>query len=408
MKNRLEVAREFLRDDGVIFIQCDDNEQAYLKVLCDEIFGRENFVATLVWANTQGGIGSDSMYFRKKHEYILVYTKSKQSLLIYGKEIEDSEKYNLSDEFETTRGKYLLKDLCVGSLGYVPTLDYPIVAPDQTLIYPNLNNEKINRWRWSRDKVEWGLKNDFISFKKKRDGQWGVYTKQYLNCDNEGNIKKRTQQPSSFINKYSNIDSSKHLKTIFGNNVFSYSKPEALIMEILNYATQENDLVMDFFAGSGTTLAVAHKMNRRWIGIEQMDYIESITKERLKKVVGGEQGGISKAVGWQGGGEFVYAELMPLNAIYREKIKDSKDEQELEAIYQDLEQKAFLDYRADLAKMLKDRDFQELDLESKKEILKLILDPNMDYLPYGEIKDESYEIHQEIIALNEKFYEDKQ
>ncbi len=183
-------------------------------------------------------------------------------------------------------------------------------------------------------------------------------------------------------------------------------KPERLIMDIIKATTQENDLVMDFFAGSGTTLAVAHKMNRRWIGIEQMDYIESITKERLKKVVAGEQGGISKAVDWQGGGSFIYAELMPLNAIYKERIKNINDEKMLDSIYKDLESKAFLDYRIDLPEILENKEFKELDLEKKKEALLSILDSNMDYVLYGDIEDKDYAISSEVIELNKIFYGD--
>lgn len=183
-------------------------------------------------------------------------------------------------------------------------------------------------------------------------------------------------------------------------------KPERLLMDIIKATTQENDLVMDFFAGSGTTLAVAHKMKRRFIGIEQMDYIESITKERLKKVVSGEQGGISKALNWQGGGSFIYAELMPLNVAYKERIKNINDEKELEKLYNDLESKAFLDYRIDLDSILKDKEFKELDLQNKQEALLKILDSNMDYVLYGDIQDEDYAISSEVIELNKIFYGD--
>ncbi|EAL1486611.1 site-specific DNA-methyltransferase, partial [Campylobacter upsaliensis] len=181
-------------------------------------------------------------------------------------------------------------------------------------------------------------------------------------------------------------------------------KPEALLQRIIEISTNENDLVMDFFAGSGTTLAVAMKMKRQFIGIEQMDYIESITKERLKKVINGEQGGISKAVDWQGGGSFIYAELMPLNAIYKERIKNINDEKELEKLYNDLESKAFLDYRVDIQKMLNDREFHTLTLEDKREILRLILDPNMDYVLYGDIEDSELGIDKETKELNKIFY----
>lgn len=183
-------------------------------------------------------------------------------------------------------------------------------------------------------------------------------------------------------------------------------KPEALLKRIIELTTQENDLVMDFFAGSGTTLAVAMKMKRRFIGIEQMDYIETITKERLKKVINGEQGGISKALNWQGGGSFIYAELMPLNVAYKERIKNINDEKMLDSIYKDLESKAFLDYRIDLDSILKDKEFKELDLQNKKEVLLSILDSNMDYVLYGDIEDKDYAISDETIELNRIFYGD--
>lgn len=413
MKNRLEVAREFLRDDGVIFVQCDDNEQAYLKVLMDEIFGRENFVATIVWANKEGGGKSDSKHFRQKHEYILCFAKEKQRLEINGQDVEDIDRYTLSDKHESTRGKYQLIKLDSGSLGWIKSLDYPIELDGKTFYAGGSYEKWIDRqqggasikdwgWRWSKDKLEWGLQNDFVEVKQNSKGQWNIYTKQYLNCDSDGNLKPRTLKPMALIEKYSNTQSNRHIKTL--GLGFTYSKPEGLIMEILKYTTNENDLIMDFFAGSGTTLAVAHKMKRKWIGIEQMDYIESITKERLKKVVEGEQGGISKAVQWQGGGSFVYAELMPLNAIYKEKIQNLNNEKELENIYKDLESKAFLDYRVDLQEILKDRDFRDLAFDEKKQILKLILDSNMDYVLYGDIEDEDYAIDKDTIKLNKTFY----
>lgn len=164
---------------------------------------------------------------------------------------------------------------------------------------------------------------------------------------------------------------------------------------------------MDFFAGSGTTLAVAHKMKRRWVGIEQMDYIENITKERLKKVLNGEQGGISKAVNFNGGGSFVYCELMPLNAVFKQKIKKAKTQNDWDELFEDLKQKAFVDYRMDIPNLLKDKDFFELNSTDKKEILFQILDKNMDYMLYTDIEDCDHPIDKETIALNKIFYGEK-
>ena len=181
-------------------------------------------------------------------------------------------------------------------------------------------------------------------------------------------------------------------------------KPEKLLQRILELTTQENDLVLDFFAGSGTTLAVAHKMKRRYIGIEQMEYIESITKERLKKVIEGEQGGISKAVEWQGGGNLVYCELASLNAKFIEQIENCSNENELDNIYEALRKLAFIDYRADIQSDFKDLEFGALSFEEKKRILKKCLDRNMDYIPYADIEDSEYKIDEQTRILNKIFY----
>ena len=269
-------------------------------------------------------------------------------------------------------------------------------------------------------------------FKQNKKGEWSVYKKQYEN--EKGGLVK---PPSIFLDCGNSSQATREIKALFlrqqravglgdykgdkgdasqveplvplekeNENIelFSTPKPEALLKRIIEISTQENDLVMDFFAGSGTTLAVAHKMKRQWIGIEQMDYVESITKERLKKVIQGEQGGVSKALGWQGGGEFIYAELMPLNALYKEKIKNAKDENALSKIYNDLEKFAFLDYRVDLQEMLKDKEFKDLSLESKKAVLFQALDSNMDYLPLSEIEDKEYDISSELVEINKIFY----
>ena len=198
--------------------------------------------------------------------------------------------------------------------------------------------------------------------------------------------------------------SGEKISKMLDTNEFSGQKPEALIKRIIEISTNENDLVLDFFAGSGTTLAVAHKMKRRYIGIEQMEYIESITKERLKKVIEGEQGGISKAVEWQGGGNLVYCELASLNAKFIEQIENCSNENELDNIYEALRKLAFIDYRADIQSDFKDLEFGALSFEEKKRILKKCLDRNMDYIPYADIEDSEYKIDEQTRILNKIFY----
>lgn len=412
MKNRLELARKLLRDDGVIFVQCDNNEQAYLKVLMDDIFKRENFLTTIVWMNKEGGGKSDSKHFRKKHEYILVYAGDEKITEISGKNVEDVDRYRYSDKYENVRGKYQLIKLDSGSLGWVKSLDYPIEY-DGKVYYAGGNKEKWEDrqnggnsikdwgWRWSKQKYLWGLENDFIVFK---DGN--VYTKQYLNCDKDGNIIKRTLQPTGvYIEKYSNTQSNKHIKALFGKNIFNYSKPEGLIKEIMDMATNENDIVLDFHLGSGTTAAVAHKMGRRYIGIEQMDYIKDVTVERLKKVIEGEQGGISEAVNWQGGGSFVYCELLEdaqylVNRV--QKASGHNISQIKEEIYND---KRIVPYitKADLQKA--EEEFEKASLEDKKKILLSLIDKNKLYVNYSELEDEERHVSEEDKVFTRSFYE---
>lgn len=302
MEKRLKLAKELLKDTGVIFISIDDNEQAQLKLLCDGVFGENNFVANLVWENKEGGGKSDSNHFRIKHEYTLVYSSKIDNLKIFGLPIEDEARYKLSDQYESTRGKYQLIGLDSASLGYVKSLDYPIIAPDGTEVYPNIDDKKVSRWRWGKEKLEWGIKNDFVVIKKNQKNNWGVYTKQYINCDNEGNLLTRTIQPIGVISKYSTTQSNRLIKEIFEEVVFTYSKPIELIHYLLKISTQKNAIILDFFAGSGTTGHAVLELNKEDGGNRQFILVtnngdeksehkiaEKITYERLKRVMNGYQ-----------------------------------------------------------------------------------------------------------------------
>ncbi|TLE09518.1 site-specific DNA-methyltransferase [Helicobacter bilis] len=530
MKNRLEIAREFLRDDGVIFIQCDDNEQAYLKVLMDEIFGRENFVGCIVWL--KGNAQNDADTLQRNQEYILCYAKNIESKPIY--KIKQKVKVKAFKDEKTGRFYYEGAGLTMGggdggslenrpNLGYTfyynpqtndikPLLDYDKDSVKTITNHDELynDNEELikqgyvpirppkmgvgnGRWKWALEKTLNEL--DRILIKAGKNG-YSVLRKEWLDSkqvkqEENGNyyaIIEKENPPKSFADFVGSGVGSKENKALFDTKVFNNPKPEALMKYIIEISTRavaegfcddfvgcqgggegsylegndraDNadsrkstqkptpDLVMDFFAGSGTTLAVAMKMKRQFIGIEQMEYIESITKERLKKVINGEQGGISKAVDWQGGGSFIYAELMPLNAIYKERIKNlachtepihcyaefapchtersevsqntestrdlHKDislslnmtsiEKELEKIYNDLESKAFVDYRVDIQAMLKDKEFYTLSLDEKRKVLYAILDSNMDYVLYDDIDDSEYGVSDELRELNKIFY----
>ena len=248
---RLLLARNLLSDDGVIFISIDDNEQANLKKICDEVFGMQNFVADLIWMNKEGGGSSDSKLFRIKHEHILCYSKNIEVIEIKGVEIGNIDRYSLADEY---RGKYYLQKLGMGSIQYSSRLDYPIKCPDGSCVTPTENNSG-NRacWRWSEEKLTWGIKNNYIVFKKDKNNTWIVYTKQYLNYDNEGNKIDRTQRPMGIIEQFSSTQGSKQIQSLLGKGNFDYPKDKNLISYLLGRATHSDSIIMDFFSGSATT-----------------------------------------------------------------------------------------------------------------------------------------------------------
>ncbi|WP_169777382.1 site-specific DNA-methyltransferase [Campylobacter mucosalis] len=354
MKNRLEIARELLRDDGVIFVQCDDNEQAYLKVLMDEIFGRENFERQIIWRIGWVSGFKTTADIVRNHDTILVYSKNHLNLKLNKIYLT---KENYQNRFNDSNKKEILTKL--REMG-----------------------------------IDKQHSNDFVNFIE------NIGLPDRYPLETTWNCSQYDKLNSIAIVSFSGEKISKMLDT----NEFSGQKPEALLQRIIEISTNENDLVLDFFAGSGTTLAVAHKMKRRYIGIEQMDYIENITKERLKKVIEGEQGGISKAVEWSGGGNLIYCELASLNAKFIEKIENSNDENELNQIYENLQKLAFIDYRVDIQNDLNDLEFSILDFKDKKRILKKCLDRNMDYIPYADMNDSEYKIDDETKKLNDIFY----
>ncbi|MGT0090190.1 site-specific DNA-methyltransferase [Helicobacter pylori] len=409
MKNRLEAAREFLSDDGVIFVQCDDNEQAYLKVLMDEIFLRENFVSCITHIVKPEG----RMYGQvaKTHEYILVYAKNINNLIF-----NEIEKEGHAFSYVDEKGGFDLKNLENGNFTVFnssnrPNLRYGFFVDEETInsdgfmpvyteykdglteVMPKTKDSFEYVWRWGKEKASNEIfdivatknKNSILIFQKTRSSTTRAKS---IFWDKSMITKKGTDE----------------IKILFNNgSVFDTPKPEALISRILEISTNENDLVLDFFAGSGTTCAVAHKMKRRYIGIEQMDYIETITKERLKKVIEGEQGGISKKCDFKGGGSFVYAELKEVNLEIKKQILNAKSANECQKIFDDLNEH-FLK-RAD-CKIggIHSEEFQNLDLNEQKRICCALLDSNEDYLNLGDIDEDTWGIDGITKKYNEIFY----
>ena len=412
MKNRLTIARQLLKDEGVIFVQCDDNEQAYLKVLMDEIFGNDNFISNLIWEKKTGA--SDAKEIAVITEFSIMFSKWKDKVLFSkNNNSYDLTRYKYKDEFFSERGQYYIDNLDRGGLQYSDSLNYGIECPDGTIAFPNGRKEFLNDgwiWKWSKKKFDWALKNKFIEFResKTKESGWAVCYKNYLLVDNKNQPIERSAPHKNLIKGILNTHASSEIQKLFGKKVFSTPKPEKLLEIIIEMATNENDIVLDFHLGSGTTAAVAHKMNRKYIGIEQMDYIETVTVERLKKVMEGEQGGISKDVNWQGGGSFVYAELMEYNQYFITKIQEATTKEQILEIWNEMQEKAFLSYQFD-KDIFNERleAFKTASLETMQHYLIEVLDKNQLYVNLSEIEDKNFAISDQDKALNYSFYKNK-
>lgn len=393
MKNRLEVARELLSDDGLIFVQCDDNEQAYLKVLMDEVFSRNNFISNIVWKGRGGR--QDSKYVAQIHETIIFYAKNKERAVLNKAFIEDTSNY----AYEDSRGNY--KTQLIRKWGSNsrredrPNLFYEVEFEGNKVL-PILPNGDDGCWRWSKNRLEEAIKNDMVVSLEK-DGRTELYEKIY-----KGDGKKQTVF-TSWIDESFSGQGTKVLEEIFKEKVFDYPKPEQLVKKFIDLTTDDGDIVLDYHLGSGTTAAVAHKMNRQYIGIEQMDYIETVSVKRLEKMIEGEQGGISKSVDWQGGGSFVYCELKNDVQEFKNEILEATTKEKLLEVFELAKKSSFLSYRID-PKKLKKNEFEKLSLAEQKQILSEIIDNNNLYVNYSDIDDIDYGISAQDKKLNHAFY----
>lgn len=259
MYPRLKIARELLKEEGVIFISLDDVEISNAKKVCDEIFGESNYICTFVRKN-KAGSGHDSSLIAIEFDYILCYCKELEKVKLHQEtvDIESDNKYKYSDEFLSKRGKYYLRDLDYKG-SYSEGLDYCITAPDGSELYSGGAFGKPNTWRWSKNKFEWGKDNGFIVFKQ-TDSGWKVYIKQYQYVDNNDQPYTR-EIPYRALIDYSNGLGSKECSDLLGSNVFSYPKPTELLKFLLSVASDEDSIILDFFSGSATTAHAVMQLN---------------------------------------------------------------------------------------------------------------------------------------------------
>ena len=393
MRNRLEVAKELLSLDGTIFVTLDDGEAHYAKVLLDEVFGRDCFVSNVVWRSSDNS-NNDAKRFSTDHNHILVFSRTEGWLSNKLSATKDQSKHFKNPDNDP-RGPWFDGNP-LGSPGYRANLVYDIIGPNDDVISPPKNG-----WRWSKETLKQKMTTGEIRFTE--NGK-GIRRRTYLN-------EQKGLPPSSL---WTDLESTGHnrqahfevLKLLAEDGDEDYQvtpKPEKLIQRILQVATAEGDLVLDFFAGTGTTAATAAKMKRRWLGIEQMDYIQDFPMSRLKKVIQGEQGGISKAVEWQGGGSFVYAELAQSNATFVDRIDAAQDIATLQTIHADTQATGYLHYDVDMS-TFDTEGFAALSLDDAKSVLMDCLDANHLYVNLGSLGDTDFNISDEDAAATRSFY----
>jgi len=403
MQNRLEIAKELLTNDGIIYMTISSEGAHYLKVLSDNIFDMENFIADITWQSRKS-VSSDSL-ISVSSNHILVYAKNIKNI--------NKEEFRLfldTDNFKYDdndgRGRYRVEPFDAPNIRR--NLEYQIENPNTNEVYYPPQGRC---WRTTQEEYKRFLKDNRIRFGSK--GVTKPQLKVYLKEASElGKGKTSTTLwndivPNSIVwsETGTTTNGTKHQQKMFGEVVFENPKPEDLVSRALQLSTNENDIVLDFFMGSATTQAVAHKMNRQYIGIEQMDYINTVSIPRLQKVIEGEQGGISKDLDWKGGGSFVYAELASLNDEYVNSIQASKSEENLETVLSNMKERAYLNFKVDLEKVSsKEEAYKALSLEEKKDVLIQVLDMNQLYLSYSEIEDEQYSISEDVKAFNHSFY----
>ncbi len=446
MKNRLEVAKFLLRDDGVIFVQIDDIEHAYLKILLDEIFGRENFVSNISWQRAPEGrtvLGQSATFIINSKEEILTYAKNIKKLSKGNeskKRVDSTEKvlkqYNMYFKKEGVRK--LVKEIKTKSGNKIKifkhsNFEIKRIPSSESNSKRVKNFEKLSRIAAQQE--ESSLQQTILKSIDKDN----LYSVEYIpqSGKHKGINKKSYYLGGGIIlqlSNYAETDGERIFRLADMNDFWSHDeiqvtgisqegnvtlrrgkKPERLVQRIIDLSTRKDDIILDFFMGSGTTCSVAHKMGRQYIGIEQLDYGDDDSVVRLNNVIKGEQSGISKAVNWQGGGEFIYCELMKYNEKFIEEIEKAKDTKALLKIWDEMSAKggsasggkdqAFFKHNIDLQEFEKNLgEFKKLPLNKQKETLIQLLNKNQLYVNFSEMGDKEFKVGEEDKKLNGEFY----
>jgi len=451
MKNRLEVAKELLSSEGSIFVQCDDNEMSYLKVLMDELFGESNFKNMITLESKVAGVSGShhGKSLQNNSEYILFYAKESEkfSLNIIPQKEKELMTYINELKNEGISWKYVQVLVDPGKPELIgETKDG---SGDEILMFEHKNAKTKNINQVAKEKYNGDIKKAYYDNIDKifdtTNAQSSIRKRVMKSMETDTDITSIVYVPTSGKNKgkkirlfykgpkrrlftwlsditYINSDGEVVRKEVAGNlwddiefnninkegNVGfpNGKKPEILIKRIIEMGTEKNDIVLDFFMGSATTPAVSHKLDRNYIGIEQMNYINTIAIPRIKNVIQGEQNGVSKELDWQGGGSFVYAELMEKNRGYLTDVMDAPNQESLQQVFNLMLENADFDFRVDLEEV--QDSLNTLSLEDQKRVLVKILDKNQLYYNYSEIDDENVRdlISDKDYEFNKNFYKE--
>lgn len=446
MRNRLKLAYKLLKSDGYLFVQCDDNEQAYLRVLIDEIFNKDNFINVVTVKTKIGGVSgsSEGKSLKDATEFINIYAKNKSESLLnpvyvktplnkYVQQYQDDGKsWKYTSIITNMSGKKKVKEIDGFTFYSYDTFETKSVtrfAKDNGLtvdeVY-NKYNDKIFRTTNAQSSIRQTVISEtkdinsvivgceYIPTKGKNKGNLVEILYKDTNrnmlmflsdcVQKEGNNYYYLEKVSTLWDdiQYNNI--SKDGGVDFANG----KKPETLIKRVLDLATKKNDIILDFHLGSGTTCAVAHKMQRQYIGIEQLNYGENDSVVRLNNVINADKTGVStnEDINWQGGGSFVYCELKELNQKYIDEIMIADDDKLID-LYPQITESEFISYKADINKLKEGiEDFKRLETEEKRRFLIEILDKNLLYVNYSDIEDEDFCISEDEKAFTKSFYGD--
>jgi adenine-specific DNA-methyltransferase len=429
MKNRLEVSKDLLRDDGSIFVHLDHHELGYTNILMDEVFGSENKVQIIsVKTASPAGFKTVNPGPIDVTEYILFYTKSKKNF--------GFKKQYVPVDYNANYNLFLKRSTDIKKWEFIPLGEKVLeinnfknqaearkkygnnwASMQKALIaqfaFENADNvvsirdphkptqkvqELMEKSKHNGDKVIEHKREDETYAYFYKGGSLAFYSKKIMEIDGE---KVVTELLTDFWSHISWAGIAKE----GGVKLKNGKKPEKLLKQIVDLATEQGDIVLDYHAGSGTTCAVAHKTGRQFIGIEQLNYEENNPEARLQNVINGDLTGISKAVSWKGGGNFIYCELAKYNEKFIDEIEKAKNTKDLLKIWEEMKKKSFLEYNVDLKKINESiQEFKSFSVAKQKRILFGMLNKNQLYVNLSEIEDKNFEIRKEDKEINKKFY----